>query len=66
MKREYDFTGAERGKFYRRPEQLELPVYLDKDVAKMLMRRGRHPRNLSAVVNRILRKEIEVIDILSK
>jgi len=66
MKKEYDFRGAERGRFCRRSEQLELPVYLDKDVTRMLMRRGKRPRNLSAVVNRILRKKIKVIDILSK
>jgi|YNPNPStandDraft_1061719.scaffolds.fasta_scaffold163460_1 carbon starvation protein CstA len=33
MKREYDFSKGIRGKFYRPDVQLQLPVYLDEDVA---------------------------------
>lgn len=29
MKEEYDFSNAERGKFYRPDAQLNIPVYLD-------------------------------------
>ena len=29
MKREYDFSKAERGKFYRKGAELRLPIYLD-------------------------------------
>ena len=32
MKEEYDFSKAEQGKFYRPIDELEIPVYLDKDV----------------------------------
>ena len=32
MKKEYDFSKAEQGKFYRPIEKLEIPVYLDKEV----------------------------------
>lgn len=32
MKKEYDFSKAEQGKFYRPIEQLEVPVYLDKEI----------------------------------
>ena len=57
MKKEYDFSSAEQGKFYRKPEELQIPVYLDKDVARMLARRKRNRRTgTSGVVNRILRK----------
>jgi len=31
MKEEYDFTTAEQGKFYHPIDELEIPVYLDKD-----------------------------------
>ena len=34
MKKEYDFTKGERGKFYRGNVQLNLPVYLEPDVKK--------------------------------
>ena len=38
MKEEYDFTNAEQGKFYRPLEELEIPVYLDKDIRAVLMK----------------------------
>jgi len=34
MKKEYDFSKGERGKFYRPDIQLNLPVYLEPDVLK--------------------------------
>ncbi|MDM8549133.1 hypothetical protein QUF72_03610 [Desulfobacterales bacterium HSG2] len=34
MKEEYDFTNAEQGKFYKPIEELDIPIYLDKDVRK--------------------------------
>ena len=33
MKKEYDFTNAEQGKFYIPIEEIEAPIYLDKDVS---------------------------------
>ena len=32
MKDEYDFSNAEQGKFYRSIEELDIPIYLDKEV----------------------------------
>ena len=37
MNDEYDFTGAERGKFYRAGARLRLPLYLDEQVLKDLL-----------------------------
>ena len=34
MKKKYDFSKGERGKFYRPDIQLNLPVYLEPDVRK--------------------------------
>ena len=36
MKKEYDFSKGARGKFYRRNVRLNLPVYLDNDVAEFI------------------------------
>ena len=36
MKKEYDFSNAIRGKFYRKDVQLNLPIYLDKDIADFI------------------------------
>ena len=62
MKKEYDFSKAEQGKFCRPIEKLEIPVYLDKDIKayyskKALKKNG----DLNKVVNTILRKEMEIL-----
>lgn len=31
MRKEYDFSKGERGKFYRPKSELNIPVYLDKE-----------------------------------
>ncbi len=31
MKEEYDFSKAEKGKFYVPLEEIQMPIYLDKD-----------------------------------
>ncbi|HEY8097643.1 MAG TPA: hypothetical protein VIE65_16360 [Methylobacter sp.] len=61
MKEEYDFSNAEQGKFYVPVEDIQLPIYLDKDVVqflneKCLTRRG----SLQLLVNDLLRKDIEI------
>lgn len=40
MKDEYDFAGAERGKFYRPGARLRLPLYLDDQGLKDLTERA--------------------------
>lgn len=63
MKDEYDFTGAEQGKFYRPLEELDIPIYLDKDnkdyfIGKLRARKT--PLSLNDVVNALVRKDIEI------
>lgn len=66
MKREYDFSNAERGKFYRPNVQLNLPVYLEPDVQARLSKAARKRKeDVSALVNRILKREIENAEALS-
>lgn len=38
MKKEYDFSNAVRGKFYRKDARLNLPIYLDKDIADFIQK----------------------------
>lgn len=33
MKEEYDFSNAEQGKFYVPLDELQVPIYLDKDIS---------------------------------
>ncbi len=62
MKEEYDFSTAEQGKFYRPIDELEIPVYLDKDVKKFFYQRtaGRDI-DLKQIVDTILRKEMDLL-----
>ena len=41
MKKEYDFSEAERGKFYRSGVRLNLPVYLKEDVRRYAVEKAR-------------------------
>jgi len=41
MQDEYDFSNAERGKFYRSETALQLPIYLDPDVREYLAVRAK-------------------------
>jgi hypothetical protein len=65
MKREYDFSKGERGKFYRPGAKLNLPIYLDDEVLGYLSERA-HSKgiDLGQLVNQILRKEIELVEAL--
>ena len=62
MKREYDFSKAVQGKFYRPVEQIEAPVYLDKEVKAFYSKKAAKKRvRLEKIVNAVLRKEMEML-----
>ena len=62
MKTEYDFSKGTRGKFYREGAQLVPPVHLELDVLKYLSARAAaRGTSLDALVNDLLRKDIELI-----
>ena len=63
MKDEYDFTNAEQGKFYRPLENLDIPIYLDKEVKEFFAQKIRNkglPFSLNEVINSLLKKDIEI------
>lgn len=63
MKAEYDFSKAERGKFYRPDAKLCLPVYLDEDVLAFVQgiaeKRDTDP---SSVANQLLRGDMQLAE----
>ncbi len=62
MKKEYDFSQAEQGKFYRPIEELELPIYLDKKVRTFYEKRAQQKHvELETIINSILKKEMEIV-----
>jgi len=63
MKEEYDFTDAEQGKFYRPVGEIEIPIYLDRDVQSFLMKsigKDGDSSSLSELVNSLVKKDIEI------
>jgi hypothetical protein len=62
MKKEYDFSKAVQGKFYRPIAKLEIPVYLDREVKEFFSKTASKKKiDLDKVVNTILRKEMEML-----
>ena len=62
MKDEYDFTGAERGKFHVKDAVLVPPVHLEAEVLAYLSARAEaRGASLSELVNDLLRADIAVI-----
>jgi len=65
VKKEYDFSKGERGKFYRPNAQLSLPVYLDEEVLAFVQRIAkRRKTDPSSVVNQLLRGDMHVAEVL--
>jgi hypothetical protein len=61
MKPEYDFTNAERGKFFRPDSRMRVPIYLDADLQKDLAKRAAQEKvPLDDLVNSLLRHGITV------
>ena len=66
MKREYDFSKAERGKFYRKGAELRLPIYLDTKLQTQLERIAQKKgKELNEVVNQLVKKEMELLEDLT-
>ena len=65
MKKEYDFSKGERGKFYRPDVKLNLPVYLEEEVFTFVQRIAkRRKTDLSSVVNQLLRSDMKLAETL--
>ncbi len=62
MKEEYDFSNAERGRFYRPDTQLNIPVYLDRDIENWFTKKAKEKGvDLQSLVNELLRKDKSLI-----
>jgi hypothetical protein len=63
MRKEYDFSKGERGKFYRPDMKLNIPIYLDDKVLafveKIASKKG---LDRSSVVNELLRGDIKLAE----
>jgi hypothetical protein len=65
MKKEYDFSKGVRGKFYHPNVRLNLPIYLDDDIAEFVERYAKRKKvDTQTVVNEILRSNKDVLQAL--
>ena len=63
MKEEYDFTNAEQGKFYRPIEELDIPIYLDKEIKSFFMKNMKNKTSdfsLNKIINSLIKQDIEI------
>ena len=65
MKEEYDFSKAQRGKFYRPDSNLNVPVYLESEVQAFIgkIAQARHS-DTSTVVNELLKSDMHLADVM--
>ncbi len=64
MKDEYDFTNAERGKFYQPDVRLIPPVRLEPDVLEFLATCAKERgTTVNQLVNQLLKKDMELIKV---
>jgi len=66
MKDEYDFSGAERGKFHQPDAEFYFPVYLRPEIAQFIEKlAGKKGVEAEALVNDWLEKDIRIVEAAS-
>ena len=64
MKKEYDFSKGVRGKFANPEGEFNLPIYLEPEIAKFVHKLSVEKNvDRSQIVNRLLEKDMEIIDL---
>jgi hypothetical protein len=62
IKKEYDFSKGERGKFYRPDLELHLPIYLDPDTMETLLKFSEEKGvAVEAIVKDWIDKDISIV-----
>jgi hypothetical protein len=58
MRKEYDFSNGERGKFFQKDAEFNLPIYLDADNLSFVTKIAeRKKADISEVVNDLIRSD---------
>jgi hypothetical protein len=67
MKKEYDFSKGERGKFYHPDAELYLPIYLEPDMMEALRKLSKKKGiDISTIVNEWIKKDISIVETATK
>ena len=63
MKKEYDFSKGERGKFFQKDVEFNLPIYLEDEVFTYIEGIAeKRKTDISSIVNQLLRSDIHLIE----
>ncbi|MHB8835980.1 MAG: hypothetical protein ACYC9Y_09750 [Candidatus Methylomirabilia bacterium] len=66
MRREYDFSKAEKGKFYKKDAEFRIPVYLEPKLQRKMEKiADKKGKALSDVVNEVLKKDMALVEELT-
>jgi len=61
MKKEYDFSKGERGKFYKPNVKLNIPVYLDDNVFVFVNNIAKEKESdISLIVNQLIHSDMKI------
>ena len=64
MKKEYDFSKGERGKFYRPDAVFHIPVYLTPEIGHFISKLAEKQKtDTSDIVNKLLQKDKEIMEL---
>ena len=62
MKKEYDFSNGERGKFYRPDANFKMPVYLDDDIQSFFIDLARKKNiDLQILINKTIKSNMKLL-----
>jgi hypothetical protein len=67
LRKEYDFSRGQRGKFYRPNVKLNIPIYLDEEVSAFVDKIASKKKiDRSSVVDQLLRGDIEIAEAVER
>jgi len=65
MKTEYDFSNAEKGKFYVEDVKLNVPIYLEQDVLAFVDTIAKKRKeDISTVVNNLIHSDMQLAELI--
>jgi len=63
MKKEYDFSKGERGKFYNKKTKINLPIYLEPPILSFVENIAKKKKSdISTVVNNLIKNDMKIAE----
>lgn len=67
MKKEYDFSKGERGKFYHKDVKINIPVYLEEKTFEFVEQIAeKRKTDITTVVNDLLKQDMKIVKYIEK